>query len=149
MDGAAGMTRLVVALCLAAAVATPALATASTPVRGGEKEAVIGSVAEVNNLDPLPSPRVVGDCWTVRSYDQIWAAATYSAKSEHHVRECNQTADYQGQRESWQPDVSILRLSKHGWSLEYEFDETTTAEANRHGIPTRVFNALVNRQLFQ
>jgi|SRR5450755_316403 len=127
----------------------PTLATASTPVKGDEKQSVIKSVSEANNFDPFPSPRVVGTCWTVRSYDHIWAAATYSASSNHHFRECNQTADYQGKREPWQPDVSILHLSKHGWNLNYEFDETTAADANRHGIPTRVFNALVNRQLFE
>jgi hypothetical protein len=95
----------------------PFLAAAVAPVRAGEKESVIGSVAEANGFDPFPSPRVLGDCWTVRSYDEVWAAATYSAKSDHHVRECNQTADYQGKGESWQPVVSILRLSNTAGGL--------------------------------
>jgi hypothetical protein len=141
------MMRRLFLLLVVSVLVLPATAMASSPVKGAEKRAVVGSVAEADNFDPYPSSRVVGDCWNVRSYDR-WAAATYSAQSVHHYRECNQTADYQGKREPWQPDVSILHLTKTGWIVKYEFDESTAKDAQRHGVPQPIFNRLVNGQLF-
>jgi hypothetical protein len=48
----------------------------------------------------------------------------------------------------WQADVAIFHRITNDWRFVWEFDETNAREAGRHGIPPRVFRALVNRQLF-
>jgi hypothetical protein len=135
------MRRLITLLALAALLALPALAMASTPVRGVEKRAVIGSVAEADHFSPYPSPSQVADCWSVRSY-RGFASANFTPKASQ-VNQCEPYAVYNGKSYEWQPDSMILKLTRYGWIAKMQYDDPPSCSYVRHhGVPTSVFDAL-------
>lgn len=138
------MKRLVVIILgLLCALAIPSMASASTSVGGREKGLVIKSWVAQDLL--IVSHRQEQKCFRVQSFEG-WAAATVGDHSPFPL--CNIKADFGDGPTVWQPDVAIFHRITNNWRFVWEFDETNAREAGRHGIPPRVFRALVNRQLF-